>query len=336
MALLSADEITNLAIGRMVLHEVGPKPEHLRLFNGVIDPGDHREFFRARIADANKGSAHRFLAAGSALRDQLRRVRDEPDALEDVGKSLAREFDRLHRGNARAGAFALFELAEDRSLYGIIKFDNIRGIEISADAETHARLQQLRTTIMESRDALQKAAIIRLTLDGDSLVVRDRLRRAAAYFPEFLGSERTYTETELTRQLSDALYVTAEEVREDIGPRAFSEIRDRIYRAIQDATVYDPEQETVLTAVFGAVPDNSPIRTTFVEQLQQHGLEDEQFTLVKDAVPRPTRGRIRTLEGITLEYGLQLEGTNIEVLEDGRGGGVITIRTARIEREQLP
>lgn len=338
MALFNPDELAALRISRMVVHEVGPKDTDLRLFNGVISPVPHQELFLARLSDANRGSAYRFKD-GSRLLGELHKNEDKADMLEEVGKDLTRAFHNLHKGNAKAGTLAIFEIeSPTRSLYGIIKFDNIRGVSVSADADVHAKLSLLGSTISEAKDTMQKAALIRITADGGDLTVSDKYRPVSGYFEDFLGAARLYSQTELTTQLSKALYATADKQRNLIENRVFEDLPMRVYSAIQDAEEFNPRSDTVITAVFGALPADSPIRETFVEQLAARRMEDEDFALVKEAISRPTRRRLTTLEGVVLTYGMQLEGTNVQIdVDEETTRAVITIRTEGIkEREQLP
>ncbi len=67
LALFDDASFDGLKITRMVVHEVGPKPESLKLFNGVIAPVPLQKFFLARIARANKGSAYAFKPASTLL-----------------------------------------------------------------------------------------------------------------------------------------------------------------------------------------------------------------------------------------------------------------------------
>jgi hypothetical protein len=340
LALFNVEEMSSTRITRIVLHEIGPSSTDFRLLNGTLPPGELEGFFLDRLKTANNGSSYAFKA-DSGLRSQLLEVQNDPGILEDVGKRIATSFNQRHQGNVNAGMLAIFELeSAARALYAIVKFDSQRVVAIAEEADDHARLELLRKTIVESKDAMQKSAIIRLTDDGGALAVRDRRTniRIPAYFVDFLGAERILSEKDLTKRLSDAIKETAEEQREILGDRLVREMPTRIYQAVQNLDDFDPESDTMFVAVFGAVPEDSPVRVAFASKLEEKKLEHEQFTLAKGAIQRPTRLRITTAEDVQIVYGLQYEGNAVRVHTDENTEiTTITVTTqGKPRREQLP
>jgi hypothetical protein len=336
LALFDDAEMRDARISRMVLHEIGPNEADFKLLNGTVDPGELQEFFLERLSDANKGSSYTFKA-DSTLLPLLREVAAHPADLEDVGKRIATSFNERHLGNVKAGTLAIFELSSPtRSQYAIVKFDSQRVVSLDETADAHARLRLFRKTIVESKEAMQKSALIRFTDTGGELAVRDRRTstRIPAYFVDFLGVERVLSEKDLTKRLAEALRATAAEHRELLGNRAVVEFPTRMYEAVQNSEVFDSENDAMLTAVLGALSEDSPVRETFARKLAEKDMAHEQFTLVKEAVPQPTKRRLTTVEGIQLTYGAIYED-NVRSVEDRVTGiTTITITTRGIEKNE--
>ena len=251
---MSEEAIRELRIERMILHEVGPKAEDFRLYNGLLPPGDSEEFFLARIAAANQGSAYRFTAA-SRVEQSFRRASRFPAEFEAIGKELATTFQSLHHGAANPGTLAVFQIAsQDRTYFAIVKFDNQRVVALAEGLHEHALITLLRKTIVEAKDAMQMSAVVALNLDGGSLAVRARRKgqRISDYFIEFLGAERLYSERELTKNLADALKETARAQPDHVDPLVKRELMSRIHNALAVSEEFDPEDDAMLTAVFGA------------------------------------------------------------------------------------
>lgn len=337
MSLLTADELSALRIERVVLHQVGPRDSDFKIFDGEVDPGDLETFFIERLLVANKGSRYEFEGTSEVL-SALRAVEVDGTALIERGAMLATHFNEQHRGNTNSGTFAIFVLAcEMRRLYAVIKFDHRPTVDVD-DSAARAQLRLLKKTIVESPDAMQKSAIIGLTAAGGELAVRDRRGPGSipAYFLRFLGVKRRFTESELTKKLAAVVKNVAAENEENLSPAFLVNLPTRIYHTVQNLETFDSASDDVVTAVFGAQVPDSPIRAAFAAQLREAGIEDEHFELDKAAIPRPTRDRLVTVEGIEINYGETMRD-RVSEIPLGNGEIEIRIRTAGVsKREQLP
>ncbi len=324
MALLTPAEIAALRIERIVLHEVGPGPNDFKLFDGDPDFGELVTFFVERLIVANKGSAYEF-EVGSDVLAALRVVDADATSLEAHGRALATRFNEQHRGNTNAGTFVVFVLAaEARRFYAVVKFDHRPSIDID-DTMDRAQLRLLTKTIVESPDAMQKSAIILLTEGGGDLAVRDRKGPGSipAYFLRFLGVKRRFSETELTTKLADVIKEVAAENEATLPAAFLYNLPTRIFQTVQNLERFDAASQDIVTAFFGQEPAESPVRTSFAAKLREAGLEDEEFAIDRAAVPRPTRERLVTNEGIEVNYS---EAVRARITEIPLPGGEVQIQ----------
>jgi hypothetical protein len=337
LALLPENELRALRIVHMVLHEVGPKDEDFKLFEGEVEAGDLTGFFIDRLVEANKGSAYEFEAESKVLA-ALRAVDSRPEDIVEQGRAVATLFNNEHSGHVLAGSFAIFALAGGAAkYYALVKFDH-RPVAVLDDTTTRARLELVRKTIVESPEAMQKSALVQLGDDGGALAVRDRRgsRKIPEYFVRFLQVRRRFSESELTKKLSEVIKEVAEKNEQILGARFLDTLPTKIYNAVHGAETFDAAREDIMVSVFGPQPEDSPIRSSFTEHLVESGLEHEQFDIDKTVVSQPTRRRILTVEGIEIRYAAALQD-RVEEVQMADGTTQIRINTARVEKhEQLP
>ncbi len=310
--MIAAEQLNDISIERMIFHVVGPEDGHLVLLE-EIEPGDHAAFFVDRLRSAANGVMFDFVAASPVLA-ALRAIEDDADRFVPETKDLATLFNTMHSGAASVGVFLVFVLSvgEER-LYAIIKYDHEEVLSYTIEEEDDVRralIAALTSTFVRSPDALQKAAIIRLTATGGELSVRDRVApsKITRYFVGFLGARRRFQADQLTATLSDLTKKTARKHAATLGPAVMSQLNRRVYDAVQAQPGFDPaNREPFLAAVFGPLAEDSPVRTTFDKELRNSRIENEVFDFDREAVPRPRRKHMVTDEGIEVIYDRQFE-----------------------------
>jgi hypothetical protein len=296
---LTTAELAQLRITKLVIHQVGPAPGDFTPLKGEKAAGASERFFLDRLAAANLGSSYYFRADSRVL-VALRAIRDDQTTLIAHGKALAQAFHEAHVVTSRSGSFVLFVLAlAAETLFAIVKFDHHSAVDVT-DSEGNVDLDLVEKSISEDKRGMQKSALMRLTTAGGDVIVVDRSPQVAQYFEQFLGVERTNTPAVLTKTLGNVLNKVADEHEADLGAQFIRQLPTRLYDAFQAINTFDPDEDTLLTTVFGPKAQDESIRETFEQQMAQAGIATEQFALDKTVLPRPTRTKIVTTEGIEI------------------------------------
>ncbi|MBB2191961.1 hypothetical protein HLH34_18680 [Gluconacetobacter azotocaptans] len=335
--MIQPNHSNDIVIERMIFHVVGPDDSNLVLLE-EIEPGAHLDFFVDRIRTASKGIMLDFVAASPVLASLLK-IEEDAACFVSETKNLATLFNTMHSGAASVGVFLMFVLnVAGERLYAIIKYDHEEVLSYTIEEEDDIRralIAALTSTFVRSPEALQKAAIIRLTEAGGELSVRDRVApsKITRYFLGFLGARRRFQADQLTSTLSDIAKKTARKHADTLGTAVMSQLNRRVYDAVQMQPGFDPSnREPFLAAVFGPLPEDSPVRTTFDKELRNARIENEVFDFDRNAVPRPRRKHMVTDEGIEVIYDRQFEDrVRREALAGG--GERIVIETGGIRVE---
>ncbi|ARW11751.1 nucleoid-associated protein [Acetobacter ascendens] len=335
MAFWDEDQLENLSIERMIFHVVGVNGNQLTLLDEV-DPGNHAGFFIDRLRSTNGGTMFDFFPA-SGVYNALNDINSDEEHFVAKSCQLAELFNAGHSGNTKAGVFLLFILsALGQRFYALVKYDDEQvlsyKIQEAAGGRKKALIEALQRTFVRSPDALQKSALIRLHSTGGELCVRDRVspKNISRYFVAFLGAKRRFNEAELTEKLSQ---VTKEVARKNKTILPIDVIRDlnrRVYNAIQNLSGFSPaDKEAFLAAVFGALNEDSKIRTDFDRVLKRERMEDEAFEFDRNAIVQPKKKHIVTTEGIEVIWDHQYDD-RIHYENTPEGGKLIKIMTGGI------
>jgi len=337
MAFLQPDQLEALAIEKMVFHVVGPEDEELILLE-EIDPGPFSAFFLDRLKSSNNGIMFDFILGSSVLASFLQ-IENERQLFVGESKKLASLFKTQHGRSASKGVFLMFLLsAAEERFYALIKYDH--QIVLSYSIEDRATghyplLQQLQDTFVKSPEALQKSAIVRLTEGGGELCVKDRVapKEIGQYFKAFLGAQRRHTPGSLTAKFAEITLKVAKENPQELSADSRKNVRQRLYETLQTQAGFEPENaDSILTSVFGPLPENSRIRQAFDRKLRSSHLEGEAFEFDRDVVKRPAKRRIVTKEGIQIILDRQYDDSvTVDDLAGGRQR--ITITTAGVEED---
>jgi hypothetical protein len=337
MAFFSQDQLDGLSITRMIFHVVGPDPARMVLLEETA-PEPFADFFLDRLKSTNGGLMFNF-AEGSPLEGALRRVQLDHNSFEAETKILATQFQIQHSGAASEGAFMVFVLKSlGQTYFALVKYDHesvlTYAIQQTATGNK-AAIAESRDTFVKSADALQKSALIKLDAVGGELCVRDRAAPAkvSKYFQGFLGANRRYQPEMLTTALCKITKDVAKKHSELLGPAVMSDLNKRFYDYVQNTAGFDPaNKEPFLAAIYGALPEDSPVRDSFDRELRNQRIESEVFEFHKASVPRPSKRKLTTMEGIEVIWDRSYEeNVRREAIENGRVR--ITIETGGIKSE---
>ncbi len=324
MAFLTEQELESLRIEQSVFHIVGPGEEHFQLL-AAFDAGRHAPFFLGRVRSVNSGNRYKFLE-DSPVQAQLVRISRDKSTFQEESEKLATAFNQAHGGSTAVGAFLIFSLScSSGQLFALLKFEDEKVLSYDYDAG-HGRsgkpkptFGEIERTFVQNRNALQKAALIKLHKDGDEICVIDRQnpQRPAAYFEQFLLVRRQRTEDELTKAIVDVTRNIAYKHKDILPANTMKNLAQRLYDASQSGGSVDGDSaENWLTSIFGPLPDDSPVVADFEAGLKREGMEGESFVLQKNAIPAPRNRRVETASGVKLTFPVSLTSSVVSVNRD--------------------
>lgn len=337
MAFFSQEQLDGLTIVRMIFHVVGPDANRMVLLEET-DPAPFADFFLERLKSTNGGLMFNF-ADGSPLEAALRRVHLDRDVFVAEAKSLATQFQNQHSGATSEGAFMIFVLESlGQTYFALVKYDHesvlTYAIQQTATGN-RAAIAESRETFVKSADALQKSVLIKLDDLGGELCVRDRAAPAkvSRYFQGFLGANRRYQPEMLTTTLCKIAKDVAKKHSESLGSAVMSDLNKRVYEYVQNTVGFDPaNKEPFLVAVYGALPAESPVRESFDRELKSQRIDSEVFEFHKASVPRPSKRKLITTEGIEVIWDRNYENNVRQIPMEG-GRIRITIEAGGIKSE---
>lgn len=314
MTFFSDEERASLEIERMVFHLVGPSEEQFVRLE-ALEPGRFADFFLDRIRSVEGGAAYRFSDA-SATRERLSRIDADLELFQEESERLAGDFQRKHGGGAAAGAFLVFTVrAGDVRLFALLKYDDevvlTYEVEETAEGRKRVTLDALERTFVQNRNALQKAALIRLAEGGGELVVSDRQnpQKVARYFEGFLDATRVHADVDLTATL---VGVTRELIRSNpdlVGPEVHRERTRRTFDAARaGGQIAGDNQKAYLESVVGRpLADDEPLAVKYRGALRKARIEDHPITLDPAKVAPPRTRRLVTDKNIQIRIPLDVE-----------------------------
>lgn len=315
MSLLTDKEKENLTIKRMIFHVVGKSLEEPILLK-EIHPPQHTDFFLERVKSALHGNLFEFRPKSNAERI-LRSITEDEGSFTEQTQELATDFQRLHSGTTSVGVFFVFELgtSEEGSIYALIKYDNedvVRYVINDADGPQVPRLERFRESFVRKAEAMQKIALVRLDDgQGGKVVVRDRSKptHISDYFERFLQVHRIHSPADMSGKLVEAFKETYKKHRSLLPLDVQKSGVNRIYEVLhQGGHQFVPEDcEPLITAIFGQVDEDSPLRRTLMQKLKEQGIAEEAFDIQPEYIPKPKRRRLETVEGTQIIYDIDNE-----------------------------
>ena len=340
MAFLSDAEKEAVSISRMIFHVVGKSPDDLILLN-EISPPQFEDFFVERVKSALRGNLFEFRDPSKVER-LVREMATDATVFAANTQALASEFQNQHNSVTSAGVFFVFELnvGGAEPIYALIKYDNedvVRYLLQASSSPQVPRLERFHETFVRKPEAMQKIALVRLSPGrGGSIMVRDRSNTAhiSDYFERFLQARRVNLPGDLSEKLAEAFKETFKDHRtslpDDIQRNGVNRIYD-VFR--QGGHRFDPEAcEPLITAIFGQVSADSPLRRTLARKLRDHGVSEETFEIHPESVRRPSRRRIETEEGTQILFD---EDNRPVIRPHGDGRQEIVVVTSGVTRDDV-
>jgi len=334
-------EIEALKINRIILHVVGR--EHFQPQSEITN-SDGIGFFLDRIKEIANSSVHVFQE-NSSTKAMLERIARSDVTFEAGAQELSRIFAKDHVGGSKTGAFFVIELTtaeEGVLIYSMMKYDYREAIELT-EKDGHAALRQIVQAFIKERRAIQKSCIVRVRAGVAELSVSafDKMGEApdlTDYFSGFLDVTRNRDSKELSQRLNEAVRKTLEDAKEHLPnkdvPAAFAAAKDALRQ--RDIIDNDAVREAVFVASGRPEQDvRDKIDKTLNRNLKERKIDGVEFRADKQVLGRAPRRRIRTAEGISLEYPGELENNAVTRQANQSGGWTITIQTAKpLEKDE--
>ncbi len=342
MGFLSNEEAAALRITRMILHVVGdgefqPEPELAEV--------EQEQFFLDRLQDVNASGLFKFKPT-SPTKSAIGDIASGVTSFEAGAQALAREFSKWHVGTSVNGAFFIFELnagVAGTQLYGMVKYDYKAAVERTED-QGQVHLRRIIDAFVEDKKALQKSCLVRV-VDGvviDEISAKDRMGSApnlTDYFMKFLEVERDRSDEELNRSVNEGLRQVLNDTRDllpgkDVG-LALAMAKD----ILRNRQLID--EEAIAEAVFTAAgnpegeDERKLIQRAINSQVKRQKLTGLSFKPDAQVLRRSQRRRLRTAEGVVLEYPTDLENASVKRTVHADGSATFVIETKRVEDDQI-
>ncbi|GEM_PF-1550324 len=327
MTFFSDEEVASLKIKQSVFHIVGPGDEHFQLLE-AFDAGPHADFFLGRVRSVTTGSSYEFQP-DSPVRTQLDRIAQDGKRFQEESENLARSFNQAHGGNTAVGAFLIFEMkCNTGKVFALLKFEDETVLSYALTRGKSGKMQptlgEVERTFVKNRNALQKAALIRLSDSGDQICLVDRQnpQRPAAYFEQFLYARRHRTEEQLTTAIVNLTRRVVEKHKDKLPVDTMKNLSRRLFDAAESGGKIDGERaDDWLMSIVGPLSADSPVLKDFQNHLRREGMDGESFELQKGAVPAPRNRRVETAKGIKITFPSELQSSIIKV--DGEKGEIV-------------
>jgi hypothetical protein len=277
----------------------------------------------------NLGSRYEFLD-DAPVRAQLARIEADAKKFQEESEKLATAFNDAHGGTAAVGAFLLFKLTcSTGRIFALLKFEDEKVLTYdfkkgSGPNKPVPTFGEIERTFVQNRNALQKAALIRLDSNEDDVCLVDRQNPhgPAAYFEQFLRVRRKRTEEELTTAIISATLKTAMKFKDTLPADVTKNLSQRLYNAGRSGASVDGEKaEEWLKSVVGPLPDDSPLLKEFSAELRRQRLAGESFKLDKNAIPAPRVRHVETESGVKVIFPVGLKQSVVSV--DSKKGEII-------------
>lgn len=335
MSFLSDAEASSLRLARMSLHIVSnedfePEPEL---------PIEHDDFLLERIRDIASASVYRFDEI-SNTRDVIEAIAARSVGFEEGAQKLAREFCRFHRGTTRDGAFFVFELGVDDEnvrLYALMKYDYGQALEL-VKREGGAGLRRIVEAFVGDKAAIQKSALVRVIggVAEAPVSTRDRMGRPTPeltdYFAQYLQVVRDRSDGELTTAVKEVVRTSLEDNREFLPAGGVAPAVSRALEVLRNTDTVNEEVINQAVWVGAGQPADDEVKEHLKKSVgrlvKRKRLAGVSFPPDGSQLGRPVTRRIRTEEGVTIEYNTGLEGEAVRKVDtpDGTTQFIVTTR----------
>lgn len=334
MSYLTEDEIASLRIDHMIIHLVDKQKEFKPEDEITVQQED---FFKSRIIDHAACHVHSFTK-NSLVRPILLRIANGELDFQAGGQALALQFWNSHVQQSTSGAFFVFQLSANSAgtiLFALIKYDYRSAVE-HVHKEGQSELREIIQAFVKEKRAVQKFCLARFKngIIEDIVSATDRMAEApdlTDYFESYLGVSRSRDVKELSARLNETLRSTLKEIREHLPNNDVGAAMVLAKQAL--LTRETVSNDDVVDAVLHAAqrPTDEKIKTKIEKATRRHlkheNLTDVKFRPEPETLKTKPRRKVRTAEGVRLEYPEDELGHSV-TRSSTPEGEVFTIKTS--------
>jgi hypothetical protein len=202
----------NITINKFIFHIISKDEDKPIYLDEALLTDEQKSFFQDRIAEVAEGTQFGFVDKENNILTNLCKNLHIDTLFIENSRIITNEFKKFHTGNMSDGAFIIstFDMPDKNdstiSLIALIKMDNKKVLEYTYSDNADNRQVQLREiskSFIESKDAVQKVAIINVTdeFKWDILAKeRGKSEGVTEYFKKFLDANEQDTPSILTRK----------------------------------------------------------------------------------------------------------------------------------------
>ncbi|MEI2453850.1 nucleoid-associated protein [Lysobacter firmicutimachus] len=342
MGFLSDTELDGLSIVRMNFQVVGegaftPRP--------AMPSVEQADFFLGRVRDIDISAAFSFEPTSETM-EIIRAIAAGDQRFANGAVALARDFDRQHVGQSKAGAFFAFELSANDpavKLYALLKYDYSEVLTLR-QSSARGQLRKIVQAFVKDKRALQKSALIRV-VNGNveaEISATDRGARSPSitdFFTRFLQVKRERDDVELNKAASDALLEILNTVPVAHWPSGRATALSTMREALR--TSREISDDVVINAVWVAAgrPNDEELtdalRKRAVAALKKKKISGLSFQTNSTVFKVASKRKIRTVENVRIEFPDSLSGVVVDTAKEADGSAVITIRTQQIASDEV-
>lgn len=342
MGFLTEEELSTLRINRMNFQVVGEPTFETRQAMRTVE---HADFFLERVLDVDVGAVYEFQTR-SHTRDAIQRIAQGTTGFSSGASALAEDFHGRHVGQAKAGAFFFFELGcavPQTRLYALLKYDYSEVLTLSR-GNAREQLRRVVQAFVKDKRALQKSALIRVVAGNVEGVVsvRDRAARSpniTDFFAGFLGVGRTRDDVELNREALQAIGDIVKQAPEGSWPNGSVQASKIMRQSLKDCVQITEDAAHQAALLAAGRPDDETVVASLrllTERIwRRRRLLGLAFTPDQGVFRVAPSRHIRTVERIRLTFPDELSDVRVLTEPSEDGSAVITIRTEKIESNEI-
>lgn len=326
---LSADSII---IKRFIFHVIHQGADEPILLDET-PLGKYEHFFAERIIETIEGN--RFLFnQGSFVQEKLSEISKDDQLFVRLSKAMATHFHSFENKNIKAGVVIFMKVEiEGQPYFSIIKYDHEEVLAYKLDEDNRkAILEDVANSFTKSKESLHKSALIELTeLGGNVFVIDKKVREdISKFFKGFLNIKRQFDSAELTKKVEEITIDVVKKNRDKLPADFTANIKKMVFDATQGEDNYS--FQSYYDKIFGLVGDEQ-LKTCLIRELKKNDLDGEVFAFDKEALKEPRKRKIKTKEGIKIQYD-DSSSDRIKFYDENDGTKRIEIRTEQYYDEK--
>lgn len=351
----------SIKIEKFIFHIIvveNDEPTHL----DEVDLTDAQKlFFKDRIAEVAEGTQYTFIdKSHNTLAKLCKNLNVDNINFVDNSKTICNDFKSHHGGTTTDGAFIVSTFSmlnadeEETTLIALLKMDQKKVLEYELEDTDEGRkaiMREIADSFIESKDAVQKVAIIDIsdTFAWDILAKeRKKTEGIAEYFKKFLNAQMRDTSSSLTRktvgEISKWSKVNASLIKEipEYTERtsdyaSYFKSRAVSFMHSNEGITFDADNFIKHLFSLDELSQESKnkidnLQTKVQEHLTNTGIYGQVFVPKPNSITKTiSRTKKRTQEGVVIEWQGNPEdkGVFITTLQDQRRQ--ITITTSNLE-----